>query len=261
MAQDFTLITGASSGIGEALARRLARERRPVALAARRTDRLERLAGELRAQHGVDVEVLTADLTKAGACEALQAEVARRGLVVDWLINNAGFGTHGRFAELPVARELEEIQLNVSALVELTGRFLPGMVARGRGAIINVASVGGFGPGPYMATYCATKAFVLSFSESLAAEVRGTGVHVLCVCPGFTRTEFQEKVDTVDTSGIPSFAWMTADQVAEQAIAAVGHRTVLVNGAMNAVAAGLYRHLPASVTTRLVAGMMKPKAE
>jgi short-subunit dehydrogenase len=220
---------------------------------------MERLAGELRAAHGTDVQVITADLTKPGAGEALQAEVARRGIVVDWLVNNAGFGTHGRFHELPIAKELEEIQLNVSALVELTGRFLPGMVERRRGAVMNVASVGGFGPGPFMATYCATKAFVLSFSESLAAEVRGTGVHVLCVCPGFTRTEFQEKVDTVDLSQIPAFAWMTADQVAEQAIAAVGQRSVLVNGLMNAVAAGLYKHLPAGLTTRLVGNMMKPK--
>ncbi len=147
----------------------------------------------------------------------------------------------------------------MSALVELTGRFLPAMIERRRGAIVNIASVGGFGPGPFMATYCATKAFVLSFSESLAAEARGTGVHVLCVCPGYTRTEFQEKVDTVDTSGIPAFAWMTADQVAAQAIAAVGQRSVLVNGVMNAVAAGLYRHLPASLTTRLVANLLKPK--
>ena len=257
--QDFTLITGASSGIGEALARRLARDRRPVALVARRTDRMERLAGELRAAHGTDVQVITADLTKPGAGDALQAEVDKRGIVVDWLVNNAGFGTHGRFHELPIAKELEEIQLNVSALVELTGRFLPGMIERRRGAIMNVASVGGFGPGPFMATYCATKAFVLSFSESLAAEVRGTGVHVLCVCPGVTRTEFQEKVDTVDVSQIPAFAWMTADQVAEQAIGAVGQRSVLVNGLMNAVAAGLYKHLPVSVTTRLVGNMMKPK--
>ena len=258
MSQDFTLITGASSGIGEALARRLAAERRSIALVARRTDRLERLAGELRAAHGSDVQVITADLVKPGAGEALEAEVGRRGIVVDWLVNNAGFGTHGRFHELPVAREVEEIQLTVSTLVELTGRFLPAMIERRRGAIMNVASVGGFGPGPFMATYCATKAFVLSFSESLAAEVRGSGVHVLCVCPGFTRTEFQEKVD-VDTSGIPAFAWMTADQVAEQAIAAVGQRSVLVNGLMNSVAAGLYRHLPASLTTRLVGNMMKPK--
>ena len=259
MSQDFTLITGASSGIGEALARRLAAERRPVALVARRTDKMERLAGELRAAHGTYVQVLTSDLTKPGAGEALQAEVERRGIVVDWLVNNAGFGTHGRFHELPVAREVEEVQLNVGALVELTGRFLPAMVERRRGAVINVASVGGFGPGPFMATYCATKAFVLSFSESLAAETRGTGVHVLCVCPGFTRTEFQEKVDTFDTSAMPGFVWMTADQVAEQAIAAVGQRSVLVNGVMNAVAASLYKHLPASVTTRLVGGMMKPK--
>ena len=259
MASDIILITGASSGIGEALARRLGRDRRPLALVARRTDRLERLAGELRAQHGVEVHVLTADLTKPGACAQLQSDVAQRGLTVDWLINNAGFGTHGAFAELPVEREVEEVQLNVGALVELTGRFLPGMVARRRGAVINVASVGGFGPGPYMATYCATKAFVLSFTESLAAELRGTGVSALCVCPGFTRTEFQEKVDTFDTSSIPGFAWMTADQVAEQAVAAVGQRAVLVNGIMNGVAASLYRHLPASLTTRLLAGMMKPR--
>ncbi len=259
MAGDITLITGASSGIGEALARRLGRDRRPLALVARRTDRLERLAGELRAQHGVEVHVLTADLTQPGACARLQSDVEQRGLTVDWLINNAGFGTHGAFAELPVEREVEEVQLNVSALVELTGRFLPAMVQRRRGAVVNVASVGGFGPGPYMATYCATKAFVLSFTESLAAELRGSGVAALCVCPGFTRTEFQQKVDTFDTTSVPAFAWMTADQVAEQAIAAVGQRSVLVNGIMNGVAASLYRHLPPGLTTRLLAGMMKPK--
>ena len=133
------------------------------------------------------------------------------------------------------------------------------MVERRRGAIMNMASLGGFAPGPFMATYCATKAFVLSFTESLAAELRGTGVHVLCVCPGFTRTEFQEKVDTFDTASLPSFVWMTADQVAEQTIAAVGVRSVLVNGLMNTVAASLSQHLPAGITTRLVAGMMKPK--
>ncbi|MEB2285626.1 MAG: hypothetical protein B6D46_08710 [Polyangiaceae bacterium UTPRO1] len=257
--REFTLITGASSGIGEALARRLAAERRPVALVARRTDRLERLAGELRAAHGSEVQVLTADLAQPGAGAALQAETERRGIIVDWLVNNAGFGTHGRFHELPVTREVEEVQVNVAALVDLTGRFLPAMVERRRGAIMNMASLGGFAPGPFMATYCATKAFVLSFTESLAAELRGTGVHVLCVCPGFTRTEFQEKVDTFDTASLPSFVWMTADQVAEQAIAAVGVRSVLVNGLMNTVAASLSKHLPAGITTRLVAGMMKPK--
>lgn len=258
MARDVTLITGASSGIGEAFARRLGRDRRPLALVARRTDRLERLAGELRAGHGTDVHVLSADLSRPGAGAELEQELARRDLAVEWLVNNAGFGTHGRFAELPVARELEEIQVNVAALIELTGRFLPAMVERRRGAVINLSSVAGFGPGPYMATYCATKAFVLSFSESLAAELRGSGVHVLCVCPGFTRTEFQDKVD-LDTSSVPGFAWMTADQVAEQAIAAVGQRSVLVNGAMNGVAASLYRHLPAGLTGRFVGNMMKPR--
>ena len=123
--REFTLITGASSGIGEALARRLAAERRPVALVARRTDRLERLAGELRAAHGSEVQVLTADLAQPGAGAALQAETERRGIIVDWLVNNAGFGTHGRFHELPVTREVEEVQVNVAALVDLTGRFPP----------------------------------------------------------------------------------------------------------------------------------------
>src|SRR5882724_3675915 len=149
MAEDVVVVTGASSGIGEALARRVARDGRHVVLVARRTDRLETLARELGEKHRVGAHVIPADLTKPGAVPALLAEIERRGLAVDWLVNNAGFGTAGRFDQLPVERELEEIRLNVEALVELTGRCLPGMVARGRGTVMNIASLGGFSPGPY----------------------------------------------------------------------------------------------------------------
>ncbi len=248
-------MTGASAGIGEALARRLARDKRSLVLVARRADRLEVLGRELTAQHGVQVHVVAQDLAQTGAAERVLAEVERRGLTVDWLINNAGFGTYGRFAELPVARELEEIRLNVETLVEFTGRCVPGMVARRRGAIINIASVGAFAPSPYMATYAATKAFVLSFTEALAYEVRDAGVHVLCVCPGFTRTEFQDHAH-VDTSSVPSMAWMTADEVADETVRAVGRKTVLVNGVMNSLTVGMTKLVPRGLLTRSVGAMM-----
>ncbi|HJQ83459.1 MAG TPA: SDR family oxidoreductase [Candidatus Binatia bacterium] len=258
MSREVALVTGASSGIGEALARRLARDGRHLVLVARRADRLEALARDLEAAHGITALPISSDLVAPGAAKALVADVERRGLVVDWLVNNAGFGTVGRFDRLPVERELEEVRLNVETLVELTGRCLPGMVARGRGAVMNVASVGGFAPGPFMATYAATKAFVLSFSEALAAEMRGTGVAVLCVCPGFTRTEFQDKA-AVDVSGVPGFAWMSADTVADQAVRAVGRGPVLVNGVMNSVMASTVRLLPRGVLNRVVAAFLKPR--
>src|SRR5207247_1505499 len=134
----------------------------------------------------------------------------------------------------------------VETLVELTGRCLPGMVARGRGVVMNIASLGAYGPGPYMATYVATKTFVLSFSESIAVELQGTGVQVLCVCPGFTRTEFQQKAE-VDTHLLPDMAWMSAETVADQAVRAVGRRSVLVNGVMNSVMASSMRFVPRGV--------------
>jgi len=258
MEQDVALVTGASSGIGEALARRIARAGRHLVLVARRIDRLQQIADELSHTAGISAHPIAADLVRPGAARELLAEVARRGLVVDWLVNNAGFGTAGRFAELPVERELDEIRLNVETLTELTGRCLPGMVARRRGAVINVASVAGFAPGPYMSTYAATKAFVLSFTESIAVELRGTGVHVLCVCPGFTRTEFQEKAE-VDIAGVPGFAWMSADEVAEQTLRAVGRQVVLVNGVMNSVMTSTLRFIPRGVLSRVVASLLRPR--
>jgi short-subunit dehydrogenase len=257
MADDIALVTGASSGIGEALARRIARDGRAVGLVARRKDKLEAVAADITARHRVAAHVLPADLTAPGAVRTLVDEVARRGLTVDWLVNNAGFGTFGKFHELPVARELEEIRLNVEALVELTGRFVPGMVARRRGVVMNVSSVGGFVPSPLMATYTATKAFVLSFSETIHAELAGTGVVCLCVCPGFTRTEFQQHVD-VDTKGVPAMAWQTADQVADEAVAAAGRGGVLVNGLMNKALTAALKLVPRSVAIRSASMLLKP---
>jgi short-subunit dehydrogenase len=208
VAEPIVLVTGASSGIGEALARRIARDRKNLVLAARRIERLERL------------------------------------------------GTAGRFDRLPVERELEEIRVNVKAPVDLTGRLLPGMVARGRGVVMNVASMAGFGPMPYTATYGATKAFLLSFSEALAVEVSGTGVHVVCVCPGFTRTKFQEKAK-VDASMLPSFAWMSAETVADQAVRAARRSGVLVNGTMNSLTTVVMRLAPRSLVARVAAAAMR----
>jgi short-subunit dehydrogenase len=256
MAEQVALVTGASSGIGEALARRIARDGRHLALSARRIERLEALARELEGAHGVRAVPIANDLARADGPAALVEELARRGLEVDWLVNNAGFGTAGRFDRLPVERELEEIRLNVRAPVELAGRLLPGMVARGRGVVMNVSSIAGFGPTPFTATYGATKAFLLSFSEALAVELSGTGVHVVCVCPGFTRTEFQEKAK-IDASFVPSFGWMSAEAVADQAVRAARQSGVLVNGTMNSLTTVLMRLAPRSLVARVAAAGMR----
>ena len=254
MGKPVVVVTGASSGIGEALARRIARDRRDVVLVARRADRLEALAKELAGAHGVEATAIPCDLMQTNGPSSLADEIGRRGLEVDWLVNNAGFGTAGPFHALPVERELDEIHLNVTALVALTGLFLPGMVQRGRGAVVNVASIAGLAPMGGTATYAATKSFVIAFSEAIAVELQGTGVHVLCICPGFTRTEFQDKMH-FDAGFVPSFAWMTSEAVADETVAAVGKRTVLVNGLMNRVTAMALRFVPRSLiakgTTRL----------
>ena len=249
MATAVALVTGASSGIGDALARRIAREGRNVVLVARRADRLEALAAELVKAHGIAAWAVPCDLMQSDGPDSLVAELDRRGLEVEWLVNNAGFGTFGRFHELAVERELDEIHLNVTAPVALAGLVVPGMVRRGRGLVMNIASVAGFGPMGLNATYAATKAFLIAFSEALAVDLEGTGVQVLCVCPGFTRTEFQEKAQ-VDVGQVPAFAWMSAEEVADQAIVAVGKRTVLVNGMLNRLMAMGLRLAPRQLVAR-----------
>ena len=186
------LITGASSGIGLELAKCFAADKSNLILVARSTETLETLAAGLRREHKINIQVITADLSRPEMAADIFAQAGRADATVDVLVNNAGFGLHGGFAELPLKRQLEMIQVNIAALVELTGFFLPGMIQRKRGGILNVGSVAGFLPGPNMAVYYATKAFVLSFGEALHEELRGSGVGVTSLCPGPTESNFSQ---------------------------------------------------------------------
>lgn len=250
------LVTGASAGIGEAFARQLARDGFELILVARSADRLKQLAHDLHKQHGVKVEPLPADLIDADDLRRVEKVVAG-GAGLDLLVNNAGFGTVGRFSELETDGEEAEIRLNVLALVRLTSAALPGMVARGHGAIINVSSMAAFQPAPYNATYAATKAYVNAFTESIAEELRGTGVTVQALCPGFTRTEFQERAK-IDASGIPAAAWMTAEAVVEASLAALaGGDLICVPGLGNKLLSTVTSAMPRSLTRRLVGAMSR----
>jgi uncharacterized protein len=195
------LITGASSGIGLELAQLFAADGSQLVLAARRQDRLEALATELQARHHVACTVLPVDLTDPSAPRVIFDRLAAQGVTVDVLVNNAGFGAVGPVCDLPIERQVAMVQVNVAALVHLTSLFLPGMVERQRGGILNVGSLAGFQPGPRMAVYYATKAFVLSYTEALAEELARTGVTATCLAPGPTVTEFE------DASGMGN-AWL-----------------------------------------------------
>jgi short-subunit dehydrogenase len=223
------LVTGASGGIGEAYARALSARGTALVLVARRADRLETLAAEL----DTEVEVLAADLAEPEGRAPVEARLAAAEAPVDLLVNNAGFGTTGVFAELDVEREDEEIRLNVLALMRLTRAALPGMLERRHGGVVNLGSVAAFVPAAKSATYAASKAFVLSFTEALSEEVRGTGVRVQCLCPGLTRTEFQSTAD-YDASGQPGFMWQSADSVVGESLSALGRgKVVCVTGLQN----------------------------
>lgn len=242
-------VTGASTGIGAAFARRLAKDHFDLVLVARSRDRLTELAGELNAAHGVAGEVMAADLTVAAELQRV-ADAAAADSALELLVNNAGFGTIGPFAELDPGREDEEIRLNVVALTRLTRAVLPGLVERRRGSIINVSSLAAFQPAPRNATYGATKAFVNSFTESLHEELRGSGVRVQALCPGFTRTEFQERAG-IDTGGIPSFAWMSAEAVVDSSLAGLERGEVLcVPGFGNRLVATTVSVLPRRLVRR-----------
>lgn len=247
------LVTGASAGIGTAFARQIAARGSGVILVARDRERLQALADDIASRHGVAVEVLVADLTDPAQLAAVEARLGDRARPVDLLVNNAGIGTFGRFCDLDVETETREIALNVVALVRLTHAALGPMVERGRGGVLNVSSLAGGQPTPANATYAATKAFVTSFTQSVHEELRGTGVHVTAVCPGFTRTEFQERAG-FDSSKVPGFLWQTAEEVATGALAALDHnRAVYVPGTLNRVTAGFVSVLPDALTRRAAA--------
>jgi short-subunit dehydrogenase len=245
------LVTGASSGIGAAFAARLASDGHDVVLIARRRERLQAMARDLRRRDGVEVEVVAADLAHSAGLRAVEAMIATGG-AVDLLVNNAGFGTIGPFAALDPSREEEEVRLNVVALLRLTRAALPGMIRRNTGAVINVSSLAAFQPGPNNATYAATKAFVNSFTESLSEELRGSGVRVQVLCPGFTRTEFQERAG-IDTSRIPSFAWMSAEAVVDASLAALSRGTVVcIPGFGNQLLASAVAATPRPLVRRVI---------
>jgi len=246
------LITGASSGIGAELARGLAGRGLGVTLVARREDRLRELADELG--ETVRAEVVAADVSTQGSRKKLFAAVEERGLTVEMLVNNAGFGSGGRFTELDAGKEASMVRTNVEAVVALTRHYLPQMADRGRGAVLNLASLIAFQPVPFQATYGASKAFVLSFTDALHEEMRGTGVTVTAVCPGPVRTEFGDAGGFGGADErIPDALWLDAERVARDALRAVerGDR-VTVPGAGNQLAALWGQHLPRSVLLPLV---------
>lgn len=243
------LITGASAGIGADLARELARRGHGVTLVARREDRLSDLAEELSNAHGVRAETVSCDLTDPADRQRLADELDGRGLTVEVLANNAGYGSGGRFVELDREHEVGMVKTNVEAVVDLTGAYLPGMVDRGRGAVLNLGSTIAFQPVPFQTTYGATKAFVLSFTEALHEELRGTGVTVTALCPGPVRTEFGEAGGFGGAEDrIPGFAWLSSEEVARAGVRGLerGDR-VVVPGRLNRLGAIYGRHTPRSV--------------
>ena len=249
-----TLITGASSGIGEAFARKLAARGESLLLVARSEEKLISLCNEFGRAHGVGCQHFAVDLTNDGACARLFDETKARGLEVETLVNNAGFGSMGEFTSLELARELNMIELNVRALVELSHLFLKPMRERGAGAIINVASTAAFQPVPYMATYAATKAFVLSFSEALWEENRGRGVKILALCPGVTETNF---FDAAHIGRPPHRTIETPDEVVTTALRALARgRSHVVSGWLNYALAESQRLVPRSLVARVLGRVM-----
>ena len=257
------LITGASSGIGEAFARELAARGHSVTLVARRADRLERLADELRAEHGVRVEVIPTDVGNPQEREDLVEEVENRGLAVNLLVNNAGFGIYAPFVEVGLAREFEQVELLVGAVMDLTGRLLPGMLARGRGAIVNVSSTAAFQALPGNGTYAAGKAWVLLHSEALHEEVKGRGVTVTAVCPGPVRSGFQEASEPLFADRLPKFVWRDPDRVARDGLRAVqrGKRSVIPGGPLVKMFFGFNRVAPAWLAVPVARRMMSKELE
>jgi short-subunit dehydrogenase len=251
------LVTGASSGLGEAFARKLASLGLDLILVARREERLNQLAEELKANHGIRTLVVVQDLVAPDAVSAVESQIQDAGWEVGLLVNNAGFGSYGAFEDLEEASETRMVELNSRVPVALTRRFVPGMVARGRGGVIIVASMAGYQPVPYLATYGATKAFDLSFAEALWAELKPQGVDVLALCPGYVDTGFQAVagVEDMPVHG----AVLTPDAVVECAMDALGSKPSVVPGVRNKVLSFMPRVLPRAFVARAAANVYRPK--
>jgi uncharacterized protein len=240
------LVTGASAGIGEAIARELASRGYGVTLVARREERLRTLAGELSQRNGVRADAIAADLGDPAARERLADQIAELGLEVEILVNNAGFGGSAHLADAERERLVAMLRVNCEAVLDLQARYLPAMVERGRGAVINIASTAAFQPIPGTATYAATKAFVLSLSEAVHQELKGTGVTLTAVCPGPVKTEFTEAAGIQHTEEqLPDIFWMASDAIAKAAVdGAESGKRVVVPGLLNRAGALTGQHTP-----------------
>lgn len=251
-----TLITGASRGIGRSLAAEFARNKHDLVLVARSRDELERVAEQLRNEFGVQVTVLVHDLSRPESPQALFEEVKVLGIEVEVLVNNAGFGNWGRFATTDLPTDVDLIEVNITALTQLMKLFLQPMVDRRRGRVLNVASTGAFQPGPMLATYYASKAYVLSLSEAVACELNKTGVTLTCLCPGATSTSFMDRAN-MKSLRLFRFGLMDADTVARIGYrGTMAGRRIVIPGMANRVLAFSVRLAPRRFVTRLVGWLM-----
>ncbi len=256
-AQTYTLITGASSGIGKELALIAAQEGHNVVLVSRGKEELTKLARDLTKRFDIFAEVIECDLTETSAITLVMKALQRKKIVVDILVNNAGFGDYGPFEKADIAKQLNMIDLNIRALTELTHALLPAMVKRGSGKVMNVASVAAFLPGPLMSVYFASKAYVLSFSEALAEEVKGTGVTVTCLCPGSTKTAFGDTAHTKKTHSTQISKVTAADVAVFGWQAMQNGKKVAVHGFSNKYVVFIVRFLPRSLVAKAVYHMNK----
>lgn len=253
MSKETVLITGASSGIGKEMARLFALEGSQVILVARNKAALDELAVELFADYGTRARVMKADLSKPATPKKIFDTLSDEGVQVDVVVNNAGFGQRGAVADTDPQRNVDMVQVNVTALTALTNLFLPGMIERGRGGILNVASTAAFQSGPFMAVYYATKAYVVSFTDALYEEVKGTGVHVSCLCPGPTQTGFVEEAGMQDTKLFKHANFVSARDVAQEGITGLrNNNAVVVTGLGNKVGAFGARFMPRSLSRRII---------
>jgi len=254
------LITGASGGIGYELAKLFARDKHDLVLVSRNGDKLEQIARELKAAHGVRCAVFAGDLAVPGSPDGLYAEIKKSSIDIDVLVNNAGFGALGLFHKRPLHEQLEMIQLNVTSLAHLTHLFLPQMIARKHGRIVNIASIAAYQPGPFMAVYYATKAFVVSFTEAIANELHGTGVTVTAICPGPTTTGFGKRAGA-DRSGLFGKGMTMSPAV----VALIGYegmkknKTIVITGGKNKLLALGGRLAPRSLSANITRSLNEPR--
>ena len=256
------LITGASSGIGETFARELAAQKNNLVLVARSQDKLDSLATELSTKYGINTEVISQDLTEPAAGQKVFDAVRVKGLAIDLLINNAGLGDYGAFSDRPLDKQIAMVQLNVTAVVELTGLFLPQMQQRGDGAIINVSSIAAFQPIPYMSVYAASKAFILNYTEALWAENKdkNNNVRILAVCPGPTESEFYNRADFPDSAkGLNSITMAKSEKVVKESLQALekSQSTVVAGGFANQIIVNLPRFVPRDLLVSTVGKQFK----